>query len=106
MFRMTRLAITMREVAGPQVSPLAVESLSLSHLYWVTRHMREPLTVPLALQRSPVVPPRHWLAEAPVQVLASGTHELVSPQLLSAYTWLHTMRGRTQLLAGSEQVLP
>src|SRR3954469_19344524 len=106
MFRITRLAMTMREEAGPQLSPLAVQSLSLSHLYWVTRHMREPLTVPLALQRSPVVPLRHWLVVTPVQALASGTQLLLSWQMLSVYTWLQDSRDSTQLLAGSEQVLP
>jgi hypothetical protein len=103
---MTRLAITMREVAGPQLSPETRQSVLLAHLYWLTRHMREPLVVPVALQRSPSTPARHVLAEAPVQGLASGTQAFVFEHVLSVYWMVQARRGRTQVLVGDEQFLP
>jgi hypothetical protein len=80
---MTRLAMTMREVAGPQLSPETRQSVSRVHLYWLVRHMREPLVLPLALQRSPLAPARQTLVLAPLQGLASGTQALVFEHVLS-----------------------
>src|SRR5262245_21911148 len=75
----TRLAITTRDVAGPQLSPLAGQSPSSWHFSSVMRHMPMALVLFAAkLLTSLVVPARHGLVGPGVQVLAGPTHELVS----------------------------
>jgi hypothetical protein len=78
----TRFAITMRDVAGPQVSPVG-QSLSFEHLVSPVRHMPVPLVV-VILQLSPVLPARHEFVAPGVQVLATPTQALVSMQGLLA----------------------
>ena len=88
----------------PQLSPLAVHCESAVHLRAVMRHMREPVVVLVALQTSPLLPPRHRLVAAPVQGLGLGTQALVSAQTLSAWTVVQLWWGRTQVLEGEAQV--
>src|SRR5450432_976390 len=77
----TRLAITTREVAGPQSSPLAGQSESFWHLSSVMRHMPSALVLLLArLQVSEAVPETQGLEGPRVQVLGGPTQGLVSRQ--------------------------
>src|SRR5689334_8678991 len=85
----TRLAITMRDVAGPQVSPAVVQSESFAHLVSAIRHMPvEPPDV-VILQVSPALPAWQEFVAPTLQVLAGPTHALVSTQGLLACTTLH-----------------
>src|SRR5882757_7015811 len=85
MLASTRLAITMRDVAGPQASPAVVQSESFAHLTCVMRHMREAVVAVLpALQRSPALGATQLLVGSGPQVLAGPTHGLVSMQGLLA----------------------
>ena len=82
----TRLAITTREVAGPQVSPDG-QSVSLAHFVSAVRHM--PVVPPDAviLHTSPALPATQGLSGPTVQVLAGPTHLLVLMQgLLACWT--------------------
>ena len=83
MLRMTRLAMTVRELAGPQESPLMLQSLLSLQMVWPMRHMREAVAVAGALQRSPSAPARQRLMVTPVQGLALGTQVFRSSHLLS-----------------------
>lgn len=78
----TRLAITKRDVAGPQVSPVG-QSLSFAHLVSAVRHMPVPLVV-VILQVSPVLPARQAFDAPGVQALATPTQALVLMQGLLA----------------------
>src|SRR5690348_10035391 len=79
----TRLAITKREVAGPQVSP-DEQSVSFAHLVSPVRHMPVVPVVAVMRQSSPATPAMHGFDGPGVQVLAGPTQALVSTQGLLA----------------------
>src|SRR3954454_9798671 len=79
----TRLAITKRDVAGPQASP-AEQSASFEHLVSAARHMPVLPAAEVMRQRSPGTPATHGFDAPGVQVLAGPTHALLSVQGLFA----------------------
>src|SRR5678815_2455737 len=88
MLASTRLAITKREVAGPQVSPDG-QSASFEHLVSAVRHI--PVLPPDEVMRhvSPATPATHVFGCAGVQVLAGPMQALVSTQGLFASFTVH-----------------
>jgi hypothetical protein len=52
MFDTTRLAVTRREVAGPQVSPAVGQSVSVRQRRWLRTHIFEITGEPLVMQTS------------------------------------------------------